>query len=548
MKWIDSPLSGFKFALSLILVAFGQGSLIPHFGILASALGVACFWDALLERTDRKKDRFWLSVGWFIVVQAVQLSWFTSIDYMGPYILVVYACLIFLIGLQFGCLSFFFNRRDEISLIDCLALGGCWVIFEWLRIFFFTGFTWNPIGLSLADSPFAIQFASIFGIYGLSFWVIFVGVFGLYALKTWERASVWAFLVFLPYLYGMGQMEWVKRNVLEEQTISVSLVQTGILPEQKDRFPDRVESYIPPLNQWERIWDRLEKARGSQLIVLPEAAITHGAHRHSYPLEIVEALWANYFGESAIEDFPPLEAPNARLVESRGIMVWKVTNGFIAQAIANHFKANVIIGLDDQESGFRYNAAFYFKPQAIKGERYEKRILVPVAEYIPLSGVQWISEFLSEQFGIGDSLDVGSEAKVFSGACPIGISICLEETYSQLIRDLRLKGARLFVNVTNDVWFPRSHLPKHHFLHGKVRSSENGVCSLRACNTGITGAIDCCGQVIKTLPPSEDTVEILNLSIPLRSFHTLYTWWGDLAILFCSIFFLLFRGWYSILR
>lgn len=525
--------------LSLLLVALGQSSYISYFGICAASLGYACFWLAILPRYPRTRDRFWAFVGWYVIVQAIQLSWFTSIRYMGPGILVVYAGLIFVLALQFGCLVFFFNNSNSkiISLRNCFALSGCWVIFEWLRIFLFTGFTWNPAGLALASSPYAIQFAALFGVYGLCFWVMFVNAFAVYAGKSWKRGAVWAGLALLPYLYGMGQREWVKRNVPIEQMLSVALVQTGILPEQKDRFKGLEEAYIPPLIQWERIWEQLYRAPAVDLIVLPEAAVAISARRYFYPLETVEVVWQNCFGRDAIDDFPPLEPPFASMIERKGVKTWKVTNFFIAQALANHFKAQVIIGFVDE----KHNATFSFGPQNIPIERYEKRILVPMGEYVPFSGNEWVSNFLLEQFDLGDAFSAGTESKIFSLPCPIGVSICVEETYSQFMRELRQQGARLFVNVTNDVWFPGSHLPQHHFQHGQIRSAENGVCSLRSCNTGVTGAVDCCGQIVKTMPLSEENIDVLYLSLPLKSFKTLYTWWGDGAILSFSALCLIFR-------
>ena len=213
-----------------------------------------------------------------------------------------------------------------------------------------------------------------------------------------------------------------------------------------------------------------------------------------------------------------------------------VTNAYIAQAMANHYKADVISGFDDRDGDRKYNAAFHFRPMEQAPERYEKRILVPVGEYVPFPNIRWLALFLSEQFGIGDSFDAGTDAKVFTSSLPIGVSICLEETYSSLIRDLRLKGARLFVNITNDVWFPRSRLPVQHFQHGRIRAAENGVYLLRACNTGVTGGIDCFGRAIATLAPSESERGVLYLTFPLKSFQTLYTWWGDGAILILSSF------------
>lgn len=533
-----------SFVASFLLVGFSQSSFSPILGIGASAFGFSWFWYVVIHRYEKRRDRFLLFVIWFGLVQAVQLSWFTSIEYMGPYILIVYGILVSLIGLQFGCLVFFFNRSirsrgDEISFLNCLSLAGCWVILEWLRIFFFSGFTWNPVGLGLADSPYAIQFAALFGVYGLSFWVMFVNAFGLYALKCLKRGVIWFFLALFPYFYGMVQKEWVGEVVNHEKVVSAALVQTAILPEQKDRFPNRSESFIPPLNQWERIWEQLQALKKVDLIVLPESAVSMSARRYFYPIDAVKDVWESYFGKESLQDFPALEPPLARLSIYRGEQVWKVTNSYLAQALANHFKADVIIGLDDQDGSLKYNAAFFFRPEGESIARYEKRILVPVGEYAPFMGVQWISHFLSEQFGIGDSFNAGEHANLFSSSIPIGVSICLEETYSHLIRDLRIKGARLFVNVSNDVWFPHSRLPEQHFLHGRIRAAENGVCSLRACNTGITGAIDCCGQMIKILPPSEENMGVLYLALPIRSFRTLYTWWGDGAILCLSAFFLL---------
>lgn len=531
----------FQIIVSLVLVGFGQSSWIPFLGIGAATLGYACFWYAMLQHFSRLRDRFFLSFGWFVIVQAIQLSWFTSIDYMGPLILVVYGCLICLIGLQFGCLVFFFNPvgTSKISLLNCLAMSGCWAILEWMRIFFFTGFTWNPVGLALADSSYAIQFASLLGVYGLSFWVIFINSFGLSALGSWKRGAVWAVLSAIPYLYGLGQQEWVMKNISAEQVFSVALVQTAILPEQKDRFSSKMEAFIPPLSQWERIWEEMENAPPVDLIVMPEAAISMGANVPFYPIEIVKEVWESHFGKKSLVHFPPLIPPFAVKGKYRGDEVLKVSNAFIVQAMANYFRASIIIGFDDEQGGLKYNAAFFFNPKNVKIERYEKRVLVPIGEYVPLSGFHWVSDFLSDQFGIGSSFDVGTDVKLFTATLPIGVSICLEETYSHLVRDLRLKGARLFVNVSNDVWFPRSRLPEQHFQHGRMRAAENGVCVLRSCNTGITGAVDCCGRVIQVLPPSEEKAEILYLSLPVRSFRTLYTFWGDGAILVSSAFFLI---------
>ena len=55
-----------------------------------------------------------------------------------------------------------------------LALAGGWGISEWLRAGIFTGFSWNPVGVTLADTPL-LQSSALIGTYGLSMLVVLLG-------------------------------------------------------------------------------------------------------------------------------------------------------------------------------------------------------------------------------------------------------------------------------------------------------------------------------------------------------------------------------------
>jgi apolipoprotein N-acyltransferase len=388
------------------------------------------------------------------------------------------------------------------------AVAGGWVFMEWIRLFFFCGFTWNPVGLALTDSPYSLQMASLFGIFGLSFWVIWVN---LLALQS--RFALWALMAFFPYLYG-----WVQLNhsLPIQKELKVALVQTALYPEQKEQL-------MPPLEQWERILGVLDKKQSFDLVVFPEAVLPFGAHGAAYDYEEIQ----KYFDSTSL---PPLREPYAVFVQGK----WKVSNAFLMQALANHYQAHIIAGLDDVDLTGQYNAAFHFSPQNLPYERYEKRVLVPVGEYMPLPKWSRFSRFLAKEFGIYSSFDHGTQAKVFQTPMPVGVSICLEETFSHLTREMRLKGAEIFVNLTNDVWFPRSKLPRQHFDHGRVRAVENGVPILRACNTGLTGVVDCFGRLVAHLPASEEKAGALYFTLPVKNYQTLYMLWGDWAILLVS--------------
>ena len=162
-----------------------------------------------------------------------------------------------------------------------------------------------------------------------------------------------------------------------------------------------------------------------------------------------------------------------------------------------------------------------------------------MGEYIPF---EWCKKILSK-YGIVDSYTPGSSAKVFQTArVPVGISICYEETYGNLMRESRQNGAEVLVNLTNDVWYPRSRLPIIHFFQGRLRAVEGGVPVLRSCNTGVTGGIDALGRVVAELPyecPQRECAPgVLALALPLYHYSTLYTVYGDAVVIwFSSILF-----------
>lgn len=532
------------FLSGFIFTAFGQPAWIPGFGIIAGALGFALFWRSMCF-LPRSKDRFFLALFFYFCVHAVQLSWMTSSEYMGPLIYVVYGILLLGVGAQFGLLSLLIRPAESLSLLHSLGIAGCWVWLEWIRIYFLSGFTWNPAGLAMADSSFSLQWASLFGIYGLSFWVIFVNLTALQAFfleRSKKNILIWGCLAFLPYGFGFAYQIWNQEKMKESKILKVALLQTGLLPEQKDFWRSRPHSFIPPLDQWDRVFHLLKNERNLDLIVLPEAAFPYGAYRTFYPLSLVKYFWIQHFGTKGLDDFPSLQMPYATLGLERGEEEWKVSNLFLAQALANHYNSSLIVGLDahDLATDCKYNAAFHFQPHEQNIERYEKRVLVPAGEYVPFKNWKFLSEFLTKEFGIGDSFDAGTEVKLFHGPLPIGIEICLEEIYSGLIRDLRKSGALLLVNISNDVWFPNSRLAEQHFQHGRIRAVENGISLLRSCNTGVTAGVDCFGRTFSRLPAKDDASDVLVFSFPVCHFQTLYTWWGDRAILGISLVSLLF--------
>ena len=282
-------------------------------------------------------------------------------------------------------------------------------------------------------------------------------------------------------------------------------------------------------------------------MVFPEYLVPYGTYNLIYPFDEVQQLFLEVLGEGSQKVLSQESLYEELVPTNRGVQLL-VSNAFLAQSVADFYQAHVILGLEDSlytEAGKKksesYSAAFHFIPGSHeKPTRYEKRVLVPMGEYIPFA---WCRE-LAANYGITGSFTCGTQATVFEGPIPLGMSICYEEIYGNMMRESRLNGAHMLVNVTNDGWYPHSHLPKQHFDHARLRTVENGIPLVRACNTGITGAVDSLGRVVGVFGNDpmamQETPGSIRLDVPLYHYPTLYSQFGDAPILAVSFFFVFF--------
>lgn len=494
------------FFLSFIIVALGQPAWSPWLAPVSACVGYALFWR-FATTVPFSKRRFWLATLWFGGVQLIQLSWMTSIEFHGIYILLVYGTLAFWLGLQFGFVTLFVDR------IPLVATAACWTLFEWARLYVLCGFSWNPLGLTLTAFAPSLQTASLFGILGLSFLVILTNL--AVWKKKWIAAGV---LAIFPYAFGVVQLAMHQSKVEKSSTMTVGLVQTGLLPSEKIIIERRLEEFIPPVEQWSRIFSLLKTCQEPlDLVVLPEFAVPYSAMQNVYPVAAASRVLEETVGDRPL------------LLEGKK----RISNHDWMQMISKIFQTDVIAGLEAEDKGLHYSSAFYYSCRQESGKRYDKQILVPLAEYIPF---EWV-KILTAPYGITEFFTHGKKPKIFSSHHPIAASICYEETFSHFMRKSRLKGASMFVNLTNDNWYPHSRLAKQHFDHARVRTVENGVPLVRACNSGFTAAVDCLGKTVGQIAEEKQS-GILVAHVPTYHFSTLYSLWGDWGIVILCVLFL----------
>ena len=535
---------------SLLIVGFGQPAWSPWLGLMAAGVGYALFFRVLLCH-QRRDVRFTIAMAWFAGVQCIQLFWLLSHPYV--YIYPLYVLFSAAIGAQFGVLAIFITPDRIKSLKGILCLSGLWVICEWMRLFLLAGYTWNPIGLALTGSSYALQMANVWGVFGLSFWVMLVNFLFLRAWITNWRSSYAASFVLLaavPYLYGFIHLQIHREAFLEQnQILNTVLVQTAFSVEETANLKEKKQTVHFALNEWKQILQALKKQRGLpvDLIVMPEYAVRCGTYSCVYPYEAIRAVLLENLKTDHPDTFlPPLETPWARSLLLPSGQETFVNNAFVAQSIANYFNSGVIVGLEDANDtaeGLReyYTAAVYFKPHELAPlGRYEKRVLMPLGEYIPFEFCRSMAKF----YGVYGSFIPGKAAKDFeANHVPFGVSICYEETFGNLMRENKRCGAQLLINMTNDAWYPHSLLPQQHFWHALLRTVENGFPLIRSTNVGMTGAVDSFGRTIAFLgdekPQAEWLFDSIRIPVPVYHYQTLYSYVGDYLIIGLSFLLLI---------
>lgn len=353
-----------------------------------------------------------------------------------------------------------------------------WLLAEWVRGWFLTGFPWLQLGYAFIDTPLA-GLAPWLGVYGLT-WAVAVSAGAL--VYAWDTARerrlagmVVALLLLLPLWGGAwaaGLVEW-SRPVGEP--LSVAVVQ-GNVPQETKWDPAQLQTRL------ERYADLTRAHLGRDLIVWPENSVT-------------------VFYHQVAEDFL---LPLAQEVRREG--------------------GTLLVGLPFKEGdGQRYYASM-----ASLGEQaafYHKRHLVPFGEYVPLeSALRGLIAFFDLPMS-GFSRGAADQGLLTAAGQPIGATICYEDAFGEEVIQA-LPEATLLVNGSNNAWYGDSLAPHQHLQISRMRSLETAREAVRATTNGISALIDHRGRLRARSPQFE--THVLTGTVQPRTGATPYVSWGNL--------------------
>jgi apolipoprotein N-acyltransferase len=328
-----------------------------------------------------------------------------------------------------------------------VLLPSGWVIVEWFRGWFLSGFPWLALGYTQLDTPLA-GWAPVAGVYATSL-AVAVGAGALVALLLGSgRERVIAAAVALAVLIAaaaLSRQEWTEPRGTH---VPVALVQ-GAVPQSMKWVEGQRERTLA-------LYANLTAPHlGAAIIVWPEAALP--------------AL------ERDVRDY--LDTLH-RVARARG--------------------SDVVMGLLrlDPTTGAYYNAMAAF---GATEQWYYKRRLVPFGEFFPVPAA--VREWLKLMNLPYSDFEPGprDQQPLEAGGERLAPTICYEDAYGS--EQLALaRDSTLLVNVTNDAWFGDSTAPHQHLDISRMRSLETGRPMLRATNDGITALIAYDGTLLATLP------------------------------------------------
>jgi apolipoprotein N-acyltransferase len=405
-------------------------------------------------------------------------------------------------------------------ILSAIASASIWVVYEFLHYRWDLAWPWLTLGNAFANAPILIQYASVTGVMGVSFWVVTVaGILQSYDSNTLQsltrKLTFWPYSLIIFTLPIWSVIIHFSYNQKVDTFVEVVIAQPNYDSYLHNAGYDDIDVALEELIM---LTDSVRTPQ-TKFVFWPENAIMHNIIHYS------------------------MRFPVNRLLE-----------------VSNEWDVNLISGAtwykyyegDDHPQVYKeysngqkfevYNAAVGFSP---KGEIlvYEKANLVPIVERMPFLDFfgrfqnPWVDWRQVPSYGRGNSL-VSYEMNEFTSPA----LICYDSVFPDWNRRFVKNGADFITVITNDGWWGNSSGHIQHFDFARIRAIETRRTVIRSANNGISGMIYSSGEVhSKTKYWTRDALRLL---VPVHSGITFYVRFGD-WIGYLSIIILVLTSFYT---
>lgn len=390
-----------------------------------------------------------------------------------------------------------FTKSDMNPIGASFLTAAVWVTYEFLHHQWDLAWPWLTLGNAWANLTGVIQYISVTGVWGISFWVVFVAALSYHAIATASKPVLKsAVLIFFAFpLFSVLAM------------ISI---------QQPHNKPFHVTVVQPNSNSYEQFG-----GLGS-LDNLVTHLLTLSGEARTDSTKLI--IWPENALDAALE----ISSPQVNRVRD-SLRVWDTElisgTGYL-EYYTDENRPAVIRGVHSDRAYNFFNAAFHIQPNQ-PVDIYKKGRLVPVVERFPFVEIfnsADIFEFVD--WGGLNSYGLGKEATVFQvdgGRTPA--LICYDSVFPGWVNQFVNNDSNFLTIVTNDGWWGDSNGHIQHFAYARLRAIEQRRWIARAANNGISGIISPDGKV--QLETEYWTEDAFNYKIFQSDHLTFYARFGD---------------------
>ncbi len=383
-------------------------------------------------------------------------------------------------------------RRGEViwraARFQVPVYAALWVAVEELRsVWPFGGFPWGRLAFAQADSPLG-RWAWAGGVPLVSFLVAAAAAvlaLGIVAARRVDLGVASGTLLGVAAILGSGLVLPLS-SAPTDGRLEVGAVQGNVPDRGLDSFSQAREVLRNHVEGTERL-----------------------AQAASRPLDVV--LWP----ENSTDIDPRADTEAAGLVSRAAAAV----------------DAPILVGTDHYpETGGRLNSALLWDPRNGPGASYDKLHPTPFAEYIPMRGLaRAVSDAVDRvQTDMIPGSTVGAmdvDVPRLARTVTLGVGICFEVAYDDIIRNTVQAGAELIVIPTNNATFGRTDLSVQQLAMSRIRAMEHGRATVQVSTVGVSAFIDPAGVVLEQT--DHWAAQQMAAALPLRTSLTPATRFGD---------------------
>ncbi|QTN33701.1 apolipoprotein N-acyltransferase [Akkermansiaceae bacterium] len=520
-----------------------------------------------LGGTHRAKKGFLIGYLAGLVSFGVQLSWLSTVSWLGPIVLSAYLALYWgAFGAFAATLGNPWHRKDGVlenpfrSLFNAFTHATVWAGLEWLRGWLFTGFGWNGLGVAFHDTLVISQAADLLGVTGLSLILVFFQCVLAQVGRRMHRASLdgirkprWDFAATalgVGFLLAYGILRIAGEAGKESIHLKSLLVQINI--------PQTASQQLWPAEKIHMAYEDETISALQSISERDETKLREAIRKgEEGGIELGSPDWVLW----------PETALNGRIIRTDDGEwgAWRENLDTIRR-VRDAGRFDLIYGVVEVEGELREDGLYEkdqpriynsiaVEPAEGDLQTFRKHHLVIFGETIPfVESVPLLKKIYEQQsgaqyngsFSAGPALD---PLPVLLDETKIGIipAVCFEDTVPRLTRKFVRPGPQVIVNLTNDGWFKESQAAAQHFANARFRAIELRRPMLRCANTGVSAAIDTIGS---TAHPETGKPQVIldesgstflrgslltELNVPLQPSFSLYVLIGDWGIIVLSL-------------